>query len=382
MNGTDCFHIRPRIFSGKNSLARLGEFRGKRVGVVTDAFMVSSGMLDMVLGHLGGSELKIFSGVQPDPTVEVVIRGTKAIASLHPDVVLAVGGGSTIDTAKAIMASLREMQDGARMTLVAVPTTSGTGSEATEFAFISDASKGVKFPLRAESLTPDVAILAPELVKSVPPKVTADTGMDVITHCIEAYVSIRATDFSDALTEKALAMAFKWLPRAYDDGSCILAREKMHNASCMAGMAFNTAGLGLNHGIAHAVGSTMHIAHGRINAMLLAHVIEFNTGISEGNSPSDFNDSIAKRYAALARMLGEDASTSRAGVKSLVGMVRQLNRQLGIPATLAELGADLDEYDRARGKMVRAALDDITTTCNPRQPRVRDVKGILGRLKR
>ncbi len=379
MNGIDSFYIKSRIFTGKKALSQLAEYSGCRVAVVTDGFMVSSGMLDQVLAHIGECESTVFSGVKPDPTVEVVVEGVGVIAPLRPEVVLAVGGGSTLDTAKAIMVSLREMPGFERMELVAVPTTSGTGSEVTEFAVISDAAKGIKFPLRSEDLLPDVAILAPELVKSVPPKITADTGMDVITHCIEAYVSLYANDFADALVEKALTLACKWLPVAYADGADSEAREKLHNASCMAGMAFNEAGLGLNHGIAHAVGATMHIPHGRINAMLLPLVIEYNAGLVDGVL---YNEDIADRYAALTGILGGAKFPARRGAQSLALMVRRLNHKLGIPATMEESGADLVKYGNAISSMARAALDDITTTCNPRIPDFEDVEGLLRCLER
>ncbi|MFW5490641.1 MAG: 1-propanol dehydrogenase PduQ [Desulfovibrio sp.] len=380
MNGSDRFYVKPQILSGQDALRWLENYRERRIGIITDSFMVSSGMLDMVLKYLPDNRIEIFSGVVPDPTIEVVINGTEALRGLRPEILLAVGGGSTIDTAKAILASLREMPDMPDMTLVAVPTTSGTGSEATEFAVISDTAKGIKIPLRTETIIPDLAILAPELVQSVPPKVTADTGMDVITHCIEAFVSLRATDFADAFAEKALVMSFKWLPRAYDDGSCLIAREKMHNASCMAGMAFNVAGLGLNHGIAHAVGSVMHMAHGRINAMLLPHVIEFNAGTSGDYSASELNEFVAKRYARLAERLDCGAPALRAAVKGLAGAVRRLNSRLGIPATLREQGVDMEKFANEESRMVQAALDDITTTCNRRQPTAQDVEDILTRV--
>lgn len=381
MDGKKRFHIKPHIVFGEDALSTLKEYRGNRIGVITDEFMVSSGMLDTVLRYVAGSEIVIFSGVLPDPTDTVVMQGTKRIAPLRPQVLLAVGGGSTIDAAKAILASLREIEESFAITLVAIPTTSGTGSEATEFAVISDSSDGTKFPLRSESLTPDVAILEPELVKSVPPHVTADTGMDVITHCIEAYVSILATDFTDAFVEKALSLACKWLPRAYENGSCLVAREKMHTASCMAGLAFNLAGLGVNHGIAHAVGSAMKISHGRINAMLLPHVIEFNAGILHGFSPEECNEQVAKRYCILSHRIDGEALDLRGGVLKLVARVRELNKMLGIPATLSELGADLDVFERKRSKIIQAALDDITTTCNQRQPCAQDIDDILERVK-
>ena len=201
------------------------------------------------------------------------------------DIVVALGGGSSIDAAKAIVYMAKKIEEKQnpdnqkKIKLIALPTTSGTGSEVTQFAVVTDSKTGVKIPLIDESLMPDIAILDPELVKSAPPFITADTGLDVITHALEAYVSETASDCSDCLAEKAAELAFEFLPRAYRNGYDIKARDKMHRASCLAGMAFNLVNLGVNHGIAHALGAIFHIPHGRANALVLPYVIEFNAGI-------------------------------------------------------------------------------------------------------
>lgn len=374
------FSFSTRIFFGEGALERLRKVEDKHVMIITDQFMASMGVADKVASYLTRCQVSVFDGVVPDPPIEVVAAGVEALRDCGAEAMIAVGGGSTIDAAKAIRAVAKETLhiDTDRWECFAIPTTSGTGSEVTEYAVITDRAKGIKYPLDSKALRPPVAILDPQLTVSAPPSVTADAGMDVLTHAIEAYVSKGANDFSDALCEKAVSLVFRFLPLAYKDGTDLLAREKMHNASCMAGLAFNSAGLGLTHGMAHAVGGKLHIAHGRINAMLLPHIINFNAnlaGIRGGECTL-----AAKKYQRLAKTLDLPAPSVRLGVSNLLREVERLNRMLKIPTTLKEWGANPEQVRQLWDEMVSAALTDVTTATNPRPATIESVSAILHKL--
>ncbi|PWC32876.1 1-propanol dehydrogenase PduQ [Azospirillum sp. TSO35-2] len=373
MTMTQRFFLKTEILFGDGLYDRLEVFRGRRIGIVTDGFMVRSGMVGRLQGKLPPCELAVFAEVVPEPPVDGIAKGARVLAEFRPDAVVALGGGSVIDAAKAMLATLREM-GGPDIVLVAVPTTSGTGSEVTCYAVISEPERGIKHPLRSPEMVPDLALLDPDLVASVPPAVTADTGMDVITHALEAYVATGATDFSDAFAEKALSLAFAKLPAAYADGGDRAARAALHNASCMAGMAFNAAGLGLNHGLAHAIGGRFHLPHGRINAMLLPLVVDYNAGTQDGFGPGL---PAAERYAEIARRVGLEASTARGGAKALARAIARMNDRFGIPATLRAAGTDMDDYARAQDQLVEAALADACTASNPRTPTAGEVAGLI-----
>ena len=374
------FSFSTRIFFGEGALERLRKVEDKRVMIVTDRFMAGMGVPDKVAGYLTRCQVSVFDGVVPDPPIEVVAAGVQALQESGAEAMIAVGGGSTIDAAKAIRAVAKETLhiDTDRWECFAVPTTSGTGSEVTEYAVITDRAKGIKYPLESKALRPPVAILDPQLTVSAPASVTADAGMDVLTHAIEAYVSKGANDFSDALCEKAVSLVFRFLPLAFQDGTDLLAREKMHNASCMAGLAFNSAGLGLTHGMAHAVGGKLHIPHGRINAMLLPHIIQLNANLA-GVRGGEYALA-AKKYQRLAKTLDLPAPSVRLGVSNLLREVEHLNRVLKIPATLKEWGGDLEQVKQLWDEMVSAALADVTTSTNPRPATAENVSAILQRL--
>lgn len=374
------FSFSTRIFFGEGALERLRKVEDKRVMIVTDRFMANMGVPDKVAGYLTRCQVSVFDGVVPDPPIEVVAAGVQALQESGAEAMIAVGGGSTIDAAKAIRAVAKETLhiDTDRWECFAVPTTSGTGSEVTEYAVITDRAKGIKYPLESKALRPPVAILDPQLTVSAPASVTADAGMDVLTHAIEAYVSKGANDFSDALCEKAVSLVFRFLPLAFQDGTDLLAREKMHNASCMAGLAFNSAGLGLTHGMAHAVGGKLHIPHGRINAMLLPHIIQFNANLA-GVRGGEYALA-AKKYQRLAKTLDLPAPSVRLGVSNLLREVEHLNRVLKIPTTLKEWGGDLEQVKQLWDEMVSAALADVTTSTNPRPATAENVSAILQRL--
>ncbi len=368
------FSMRTEVIVGTDALEALTRFRGKRVAIITDAFMAASGIVERITKRLIDCEIEAYTGVVPDPPLPEIARGARALAPFRPDAIVAVGGGSSIDAAKAILSVLTELNPDRSITLVAVPTTSGTGSEVTTYAVVSDPETRTKYPLTSEALRPALALLDPDLVRSVPPKITADTGMDVITHAIEAYVATGATDFTDALAEKAFCLAFHNLPIAFANGDDLAARAALHAASCMAGMAFDAAGLGLNHGLAHAIGGRFHLPHGRINAMLLPLVVAFNAGMTSAETPLLPS---AARYAELARRVGLGGGDDRRATAMLIAAFGLLNKRFGIPATLRDAGVDKADLSAAATSVVGSALADPCTACNPRRPSSEDVSRLL-----
>lgn len=375
------FSFSTRIFFGEGALERLNRVEGRRVLIVTDRFMNQLGAADRVASFLVDCQVSVFDGVVPDPPIEVITAGVESLRASDAQVVIAVGGGSTIDAAKAIRAVAKQVLpdiDTDKMECFAVPTTSGTGSEVTDYAVITDKEKGVKYPLNSQALRPMVAILDPELTVSAPPSVTADAGMDVLTHALEAYVSTGYNDFSDALCEKAVSLVFRFLPLAVADGNDLLAREKMHNASCMAGLAFNSAGLGLNHGMAHAIGGKLHIAHGRANAILLPKILAYNADLTTVHKGEYCV--AARKYQRMAKVLDLPAPNVRLGVTNLIHEVEKLNRKLKIPASLKEQGVDLAKVKEIRDELVEAALADATTATNPRPVEKAHVEKLLAQV--
>lgn len=370
MTRYNSFFPKTEIVFGPGLLERLQDFRGQRVGIVTDAFMASSGALERVRSYLDGCEVEVFAEAVPESPLDTVSAGARLFGAFVPDVLIGLGGGSPIDAAKAMLAILREMAPERRIRLVAIPTTSGTGSEVTAFSVVSDPKRGRKFPLISNDLVPDIALLDPELVRTAPASVTADTGMDVITHAIEAIVSTGATHFSDACAEKALDLAFTYLPRAFENGDDMEARDAMHQSSCLAGLAFTAAGLGINHGLAHALGASLHLVHGRTNALLLPVVIAWNAE----------HPATAQRYARLARHLGLDVPSTRAGVCALIREIKTLNRQLRMPSSFRAMACDLTEFSRRRSEIAAAALADACTASNPRKPTHAELDALLARL--
>ncbi len=379
------FKLSTEVLFSEDALDALQEFKDLAVVLITDKFMVDSGMADVIVKKLKNCKsVAIFDEVVPDPPMTLIQRGIEFLSDKECDVVVALGGGSSIDAAKAIVYFKKHYDDAEKpeaskkIKLVALPTTSGTGSEVTQFAVVTDSETGKKIPLIDESLMPDLAILDPELVKSCPPSITADTGMDVLTHAIEAYVSETASDCSDCLAEKACELAFEFLPKAYRNGYDIKARDKMHRASCLAGMAFSLVNLGVNHGIAHALGAIFHIPHGRANALVLPHVIEFNADVTrEANKHS--NDS-AKKYQKLARIVGLPAATPKVGVANLVAEINRLLKYMDRPVTITQCGVSLEEFEKHREEIVKRALADACTVANPRKVEAKDINRILDQI--
>lgn len=332
-----------------------------RVFIVTDGFMAQSGKISYVTDQMDkdGTAYQIFSDVTPDPDISIITEGVSRIAEFHPDAVIAFGGGSPIDAAKAIMYFAAKTAAIKDCPLIAIPTTSGTGSEVTKFSVISDNQKHIKYPLIDDSLQPDAAILDAKLIVSVPPAVTADTGIDVLTHAIEAYVSKHANDFSDAAAEKAIKLVYKYLLTAYKEPENLEARQGMHNASCLAGIAFSNVSLGLNHGMAHILGARCKLPHGRANGILLPYVMTYNAGCS-----SKLTDA-AVRYAEIARMLGLESSSTRQSALNMIRTVRRFISELNVPGSIQQAGVDEKEFFGMIKEISKIALEDSCTATNP-----------------
>ncbi len=372
------FKVKTEIYYGEDSLDKLKDINNKKVMIVTDSFMEKSGVVDKIKDKLVNCNIIVFSEILPDPDIEVISKGVEILIKSKAEIIIALGGGSPIDAAKAIREMTKNINKVENIKLIAIPTTSGTGSEATMFSVITDRKKGIKYPLVSEGLLPDVAILSPELVKSAPPSVTADTGMDVITHALEAYVSVNASDCSDALAEKALELAFEYLPISYKNGDNLKAREKMHNASCMAGIAFNSSSLGLNHGIAHTLGGKFHIPHGRANAILLPTIIDYNSCFNDNNYME--HSDAAKKYFKIAKLLNLPSSNVRIGVKNLIHEIEKMRKMMNIPSTLKECGIDLNEVKLNMNEIAEKSLLDACTATNPKKPVKEDVIKIISKI--
>jgi acetaldehyde dehydrogenase/alcohol dehydrogenase len=399
------FKVPPKIYFEKGCLEYLRNVKGNRAFIVTDRTMLKLGLAQRAEAYLqqAGMETEFFSDVEPDPSTETVQRGVAAMNRFQPDVIVAFGGGSPIDAAKVMwlfyehpktrfddlamrFVDIRKRaavfpEMGKKTIFVAVPTTAGTGSEVTAFAVITDKAKGIKYPLADYELTPDVAILDPELTYSVPASVTADTGVDTLSHAIEAYVSVMASDYTDAIAIHVVKMVFKWLPLAYSEPTNERAREKMINASCMAGMAFTNAFLGINHSLAHKMGGRFHVPHGRANAILMPDVIRYNAAPPTKNTAyPKYESHIADvKYQQLAEALDLPASTPEEGVESLCEAIASLRKQLNMPATFAEYGIDRDEFVSELDTLALNAFDDQCTGSNPRFPLVTELKEVLMR---
>ncbi len=371
-------HFPTKLFIGAESLHRLKELKQERIFIVTDPFMVTSKKIEPILALVQEqNELCVFSDIVPDPPIENIMTGIEALTDFQPTILCAVGGGSPIDAAKGMKYFTQKIYQTEKLLFLAIPTTSGTGSEVTNFSVITNSEKGRKYPLVTADIQPDEAILAPELVLTVPPTVTADTGMDVLTHALEAYVSLRATEFSDALCEKVVALVFTYLPRCFKKGADQQAREKMHHASCLAGMAFNLTSLGLNHGIAHAAGAKLHIAHGRLNTILLTEIIQYNVGCRQDDV---YNEQVAAKYAHLAVLIGHEKATARMGVRQLVKSIQRLKKTLRMPDSFHACGVDKKLFEASVASIAADSLKDGCTATNPRVPEKNEIEEILRKL--
>ena len=383
------------IYHGKGCLEELKNLKGKKaILVVGGGSMRRQGFLDKAVNYLkeAGMEVELFEGVEPDPSVETVMKGAEAMRKFEPDWIVSMGGGSPIDAAKAMWAfyeypdvtfedlcipfNFPQLRTKAK--LAAIPSTSGTATEVTAFSVITDYAKGVKYPLADFNITPDIAIVDPDLVKGLPAKQVAYTGMDALTHAIEAYVSTLHTVFTDPLALEAIHIVAKDLLKSYHgDMAC---REEMHYGQCLAGMAFSNALLGIVHSMAHKTGAVFeggHIIHGAANAMYLPKVIQYNAK----------NPEAAQRYAYIARFMGLEGSDTQSLVAALVAELRHMNDELNIPqciahygegGTIAEQGfVGEEEFLSKLPEIAKNALGDACTGSNPRQPDQADMEKLL-----
>lgn len=369
------FYTKTRVCFGADALSWLRHWKGVRIFIVADPFLVKSGMIGQITEQLAEREYRVFDHVVPDPPLELVVEGIHELSGYGADTLLAVGGGSAIDEAKAILYFARQTKGVKDMTFIAVPTTSGTGSEVTSFAVITDAGKGIKYPLVDPALLPDVALLDPALVKSVPAAIVADTGMDVLTHALEAYVSTKANPFTDALAIQAALTVMKYLVRSYKNKKDSEAKAMMHYASCMAGMAFDKASLGLNHAIAHNIGGKFKVPHGRANTVLLPHVLEFNAGLTDYQQ-KEFSQTAVK-YANLAALAGLNGVNIRTSVKNLIHQVQKMQKELKMPVDFRACGVEPEAFRKEEDALINGALSDACIATNPREVSGQEIRGIL-----
>ncbi len=376
------------IYHGPGSLSEIAKLKGKKAFVVTGGgSMKRFGFLGKTLEFLreAGMETHVFEGVEPDPSVETVRRGAEEMKIFCPDWIVAIGGGSPIDAAKAMWAfyehpdisfeslctpfSFPELRQKAHF--CAIPSTSGSATEVTAFSVITDYEKGIKYPLADFNITPDVAVVDPDIAQTMPPKLAAHTGMDAFTHAVEAYVSTLHSEFTDPLALRAISLVSEYLIDSF--GGERTAREKMHYAQCLAGMAFSNALLGITHSMAHKTGAAFsggHIVHGCANAMYLPKVIRFNSRTTEAK----------KRYADIARSLGLAGSHEEELVSSLIGRIEEMNSQLSIPSCIKDYEGGIiseEEFEEKLPSVARLAVEDACTLSNPRKINAGEMEELL-----
>jgi len=397
------FRAPNQIYYNLHALENVRALDTRNVLIVTSQDLDHLGFVEQVRTHLPPHVIcHVFNEVEIEPTYAVIARGVEAIQHHRPDHLIAVGGGSVLDAAKAmrlfyahpdldfhslettfldprkrVIQYPKPARD--QLTLVAIPTTSGTGSEVTPFAVITDSERGRKVPLYDHSLTPDVAIIDPELVRGLPPGVTADTGLDALTHALEALVSIFASEYTDALAMQAARVVFEELPRACRDGRDLDARAKMHNAACMAGLAFANAFVGVNHALAHSLGSMFKVAHGRANAVLLPYVVRYNAAVPSKFMPfPNVKAYVAHRkYAQFAASMNWGGTDVPSQVEALIAKIFELLHACTLPTSIAALGISRADFEAAIPEIIRAAYDDISIRSNPRMPLITELEAVL-----
>ncbi len=403
-NNMQWFKLPPKVYFEENSVMYLTEMDNvERVMIVCDPGMVNIGYTDIVEQVLRRREnqpqIKVFNEVEPNPSTHTVYKGLEMFINFQPDTIIALGGGAAMDAAKAIWMFFEHPETsffGAKQKFldirkrtykitkpknakfICIPTTSGTGSEVTPFAVITDSETHVKYPLADYALTPDIAIVDPQFVLSVPKDVTADTGMDVLTHAIESYVSVMASDYTRGLSLQAIKLTFDYLKSSVQENDKH-SREKMHNASTMAGMAFANAFLGISHSIAHKIGGEYGIPHGRTNAILLPHVIRYNAKDPQKHALFPKYDFFRADtdYADIAKFLGLKGNTTDELVDALANAVYDLGCSVGIDMNLKSQGVTEELLHSTIDRMAELAFEDQCTTANPKEPLISELKGII-----
>src|SRR6056297_3278503 len=367
------FMIPHEIQFSEDSLDYLSTLKGDKAVLVTGgSSMKRFGFLDQAQDLLSKANIDsiIIDGVEPNPSVKTVIEGKEKMLEFEPDWVIAIGGGSALDAAKIMWAfyehpeldfediielgSIPELRNKAKF--IAIPSTSGTASEITAFSVITDTEKKIKYPIVSPEIIPDVAIVDPQIPATMPSHITANTGLDVMAHAVESFVSTNASEYTNPLALRAIELVFDYLPKAVEDGDDIKAREKMHNASTMAGMAFSNSSLGIIHSLAHKIGGELHITHGLANAILLPYVIEYNY------------EAAKDKFTYIEDYLD---------IESLADAIRKINKEIGIPSSFKDIyWLDYTEQDfqEILDRMAKNALEDPCTLTNPKQPTVQDMK--------
>ena len=404
-NNMQWIKLPPKIYFERNSIKYLRDMKEMdKAMIVTDRGMYNLGYVekieDVIRRRRNKVDLELFFDVEPDPSIDTVEKGVELMRNFEPDVIIALGGGSSMDAAKVMWLmyehpevnfddikqkfmdirkrAFKFPELGKKARLICIPTTSGTGSEVTPFAVITDKRANKKYPLTDYALTPTVAIVDPELAMTMPASIAADTGIDVLTHAVEAYVSILASDFTDGWAKQAVKLVFDYLEESVTKGTPI-AREKMHNAASIAGMAFANAFLGMNHSLAHKIGGEFHVPHGRTNGILLPHVIKYNGTIPTKLNiwPKIENYKADVKYMELAQLIGLKPKTPAEGVQMFADACEELCHKVGLASNFESQGIDKKEWDAAIHRMAMNAYEDQCTPANPRMPMVHDMEAIL-----
>ena len=373
------FILNTKIISGHNALLELDFSKSKRVSIFTDNNMLKIGACDSTIELMKKNNIdyEIFSDIEPDPSFEIVIKCLSKILTFESDTIIAIGGGSVIDTAKSVIYFALEinkrMPSGLKKPFfIAVPTTSGTGSEVTSYAVITDKENHQKVPLLSNKMLPDIALLDSQFTLTVHPRITAETGMDVMTHAFESYVSINSSPFTMPYSEYAIIGVFNNISKAVHDGKDVKARIAMHELSCTAGIAFNNAGLGLIHAMAHALGGRFSQPHGRANAILMPYVIEYNAKHCKKS---------AAKYAKIITLLNvKNIDDDITASKILKSLILELNKTIGINEKITDYGVDKTEFENAIDEMASNALKDVCILTNPVKPSLEDIKNLYRNL--
>ncbi len=402
------FRIPNQIYFNRNAVENLRQFASRSTVIVTNPQLEQMGHVELVRRAIpANTPIRVLSIPDAEPELRVVLEGVEALRMQEADQIIALGGGSVIDAAKLMKlmylcpeADLEELAapfldirkrvvrfpagNGKTVRLIAIPTTSGTGSEVTPFAVLIDRARGRKVTLADYSLSPDVAIVDPQFVMSMPKRLTADTGIDCLTHALEAGVSIHASPYTDTNAMQAIRMAFQYLPVAYEKPMDEAARSMMHNAACIAAMAFSNASVGVNHALAHAVGARFGISHGRANGLMLPHVLAYNAAVPAKFMPSPNQRAYTahKKYAMVADLLGLGGETIAEKVDKLVAATEELLERVEMPRSIREMGIGEEEFERAIPELVKYAFDDPSWRSNPRMPLVSELAELLRKAYR
>ena len=364
------FEVNTNVYVGDKFDEIISKIKAKKAFIVTDSVMSKIGMTKKFenIFKQKNIDYRIFNEVEVDPAFEIVSKALNKVIDFLPDVMVAIGGGSSLDTAKSIKYFVKK--SGLSIPLIALPTTSGTGSEVSSYAVLTDKKNNVKIPLKDNEMIPEYAILDPELTKTLPKSVVADSGIDALTHAIESYTCKEANFYTQIYALSAIRLIFKNILRMYRDIKDEEARIEMAKASCIAGFSFEKSGLGINHSIAHAIGGKFHIAHGKINGTILPYIIRFNSE----------DKTTAQRYYEISKDLGFPANNTEEGAESLAVAVGLLNKNLNLPSCVKDLAIDEEKYRNEIDTMSKSALGDICTSGNIREVNLEDLKKLFEKV--